>query len=365
MCNPIKRKAMTHRADVPPIAVAPNTTIPLIDLRGKTQVDLLRDHKEIAHALVYNATDTLGIVSRLAAKMILPWADRVSREWLERTKNPYLAEIDAMAKIVGIPGTYALNMSYEWGCTSGAFATGDGVTLLRLLDWPFPEMGKHVLVVRTDSQAGEFYNVGWPGLSGMLTGMAPGRFSAALNQAPMRKHGLTLPGDWLKNRFIMRRNDGIPPPHLLRQVFEGARDYAAAREILIKTPVALPVIYILAGVRPGEGCVIERTETAAEVMDLTTASRVSAANHFNSNFNTLGRGWRPRTEDSPDRYASSRKVLCNSLTHNDFDWVQPPMLNQFTRLGVMADAAQSRLIVQGLEGATRQTKVFSLQEQNV
>ena len=71
-----------------------------------------------------------------------------------RTHNPYLAEIDAMAEILGISGTHALNLSYEWGCTSGAFATGDSVTLLRLLDWPFPELGKHVMVIHQDGTAG-------------------------------------------------------------------------------------------------------------------------------------------------------------------------------------------------------------------
>jgi hypothetical protein len=42
----------------------------------------------------------------------------------------------------------------------------------------------------------------------------------------------------------------LPPAHLLRQVFEEAQSYAEAVERLCQTPVAVPVIYILAGVDP-------------------------------------------------------------------------------------------------------------------
>ena len=40
----------------------------------------------------------------------------------------------------------------------------------------------------------------------VLTAMAPGRFCAAIHQAPMRRHGLTLPGDWLKNRLLFKKS---------------------------------------------------------------------------------------------------------------------------------------------------------------
>ncbi len=51
----------------------------------------------------------------------------------------------------------------------------------------------------------------------------------------------------------------MPPDQLLRQVFETAPDFASARQRLETTPIARPVIYTLAGCRPGERCVIERT----------------------------------------------------------------------------------------------------------
>lgn len=41
-------------------------------------------------------------------------------------------------------------------------------------------------------------------------------------------------------------------------MFEEAADFGMARRMLIETPVALPTIYMLAGVRTGEAYVIER-----------------------------------------------------------------------------------------------------------
>jgi hypothetical protein len=40
------------------------------------------------------------------------------------------------------------------------------------------------MVARHQAEAGRFLNVTWPGYAGVTTAMAPGRFSAALNQAP-------------------------------------------------------------------------------------------------------------------------------------------------------------------------------------
>lgn len=350
---------MTHSSP-PPHLVPALHKIPLIDLRTRTPVDLARERSETALSLITAATNTLGFVSRWPSKVLLPIADKQSRAWLERSNNPYLPEIDAIASALGVPGTYALNLSYEWGCTSGAFSTGDSVTLLRLLDWPFPHIGKHVMVINQRAAAGDFYNIGWPGMSGMLNGMAPGRFAATLNQAPMRKHGLTHVGDWIKNRLLVKESIALPPPHLLRKVFEEAGDYAAARKMLIETPVALPVIYIITGLNPGEGCVIERTEHDARVFELADQPRVTVTNHFNSSFNEIGHGWSPRTEDSGDRYVQSCGVEPAVLSADGFEWVSPPMLSPLTRLGVIADAKTGRLVVQGLEGDEQVTERFVL-----
>ena len=72
-------------------------------------------------------------------------------------------------------GVYALNLCYEWGCTSGAYAQEDSISLLRVLDWPFPALGKHMVVAHQSGAAGDFYHVTWPGIAGVFNAMAPGR----------------------------------------------------------------------------------------------------------------------------------------------------------------------------------------------
>ncbi len=336
------------------------TPIPYIDLRGKTPIDLLRAYPDKAQALIRAARRSYGMLSYAASVVAFPFADRKSHEWLKRTSNPYLYEIETFADILGVRGIYALNLSYEWGCTGGAYPTGETVTLLRVLDWPFPELGKHVVIALQQGRAGEFYNVTWPAVSGVYTGMAPGRFSAALNQAPMREHKLTYAGDWLKNRLQVQRELGLPPAHLLRQAFEQAENYEAAREILAKTKLAMPVIYILAGTKPGEGCIIERLENEAEIIELGAGRQVSAANHFNSRLAAVGQGWRPRAMDSPGRYRQSCAIYGHDVLKENFDWLQGPILNQLTRLAVLCDASSSRLMAQGFEGSSRVTELYNL-----
>ena len=50
--------------------------IPLVDLRGRTPSDLLRDRSDVARALIESASNTHGFVSRFGAKLLLPLADK-------------------------------------------------------------------------------------------------------------------------------------------------------------------------------------------------------------------------------------------------------------------------------------------------
>ena len=79
----------------------------------------------------------------------VPALDRATRHWLTRSCSPYVSEIAQIAATLGIPGIWLLNGSYQWGCTSLA-RDEDGVPwLARTLDWPFPGLGRHADVVRT------------------------------------------------------------------------------------------------------------------------------------------------------------------------------------------------------------------------
>ncbi len=335
-------------------------TIPFIDLRDKTPIDLLRAYPDKARDTMHGGRRVYGALSQAASAVAMPFADRVSRRWLAKTRNPYLHEIESFAEILRMPGVYTFNMSFEWGCTTGAYRSDETVTLLRVLDWPFPDLGKHVVVALQQGRVGTYYNVTWPGVSGVFNAMAPSRFAAAINQAPMRMHKLGIAGDWIKNRLRAFRETGIPPAHLLRQVFDSAASYDDAKLMLTKTPVTVPVIFTLAGVEFGQGCVIERLENSAEVFDLSAEMRVTTANHFNSRFSFTGPGWRPREIDSAGRYRQSCTLSGHDLEQTDFRWLQSPIINPNTRLCITADAATGRLTVQGYEGSNPVTEIFNV-----
>jgi len=328
--------------------------IPLVDMRGKSPVDLLASYPERARALVAAATTSFGLVSRAASLVALPLGDRASRAWLARSGNPYAHEIDAMARLLGRSGAHVLNICFEWGCTSGVWNTGDGATLRRVLDWPFPRLGELVMVVHQDGPAGDFFNITWPGANGSFHAMAPGRFAAAINQAPMRRHGRSFAGDWLSNRIEARRATGWPAAHLLRHVFETAPDYAAAKTMLCETPLAVPALFILSGVKANEGCVIERVEGDHAVREIESG-RVCTANHFETRLD--GPNWEARPIDSHGRAASAR-ALGSEIA--GFDWFTAPIANINSRLAFNADAGAGTLSLMGTAGTQRVTDIFAL-----
>jgi len=201
-----------------------------------------------------------------------------------------------------------------------------------------------------------YFNMTWPGFNGVLQAMAPGRFAAAINQAPMRRHGAGYAGDWLKARIAVSKSHALPPAHLLRRVFEIAPNYAAAKDMLCHTPIAVPAIFILSGVRDGEGCVIERTENAF-ALRMMDAGRVCAGNHFEAHPRDTKRGWRPRPIDSAGR-AQCARSLPPGL--EDFDWFIPPIANAHSRLAFTANAASHALAVKGVHGTADVTQTLTL-----
>jgi len=330
--------------------------IPFVDIRGGTPLELLARFPDKAKALARATTETFGAASRIASRAAFPFTDRASRAWLERTNNPYRAEIGAFEAILGIKGVPTLNICFEWGCTSGAFRAGDDVVLRRVLDWKFPALGEHLVVAHQSGPAGDFYNVTWPAMSGIYHAMAPGRFAAAINQAPMRRHGNPIALDWAKNRIAAKDELGLPAAHLLRLVFETAPDYAAAKEMLSRTPIAVPAIFILVGL--GEGCVIERTEDTALVREFN-GDRVCASNHFETKLNATARAWHPRSKDSPERLACALSLLPSEI-ETGFDWFKPPIANPTSRIVLNACPKTGALEVMGVYGERPMTAPFTL-----
>ncbi len=243
---------MPERAVMREAAVEQLPEIPVLDTGPDFPFETLVAEEARAHALIDGAT-------RLAPKQALKVLDGISRRWLARWNNRHLQEIDRIAARLGRPGAYFLSVNYEWGCTVGVHPSPDNTTarLARVLDWRTPGLGRHVMAARVSGAAGPFISLTWPGYTGVLQAMAPGRFSAALNQAPMPKRGGGLyPFDWLANKIKVWQTPHATPAHLLRETFEHAPSYASARQRLIETPIAAPVIFSLAGLTPDELCII-------------------------------------------------------------------------------------------------------------
>ena len=321
--------------------------IPFRDYRHACPGTFAVEHHGEVVGLLKATRRTLGRWSDIAAHGLLPIGDGMARRWLARTKNPYLPEIDRVAAHAPVRGLYALNLSYEWGCTGTIRDTGDGPTLLRVLDWPFPGLGTHTTALHLRGAAGEYINLTWPGLAGSFQGMASGRFAAAINQAPMRRYGYGLVIDWLINRRRMFRETGLPPAHLLRKVFEEAASYEDAKRMLTETPICLPVIYLLSGTKPGEGCIIERLERDAHVCELRDEPTLSVTNHFHSErLNATAKGWLSRALDSHGR---CRIMQEGGTAQQEFHALPHPILSHLTRLTARMAAASGRLTAQAWE----------------
>ena len=298
-----------------------------------------------------------GTARQFIPPVVLRWGDGYAERCLRAAGNPYMHEIDEVARLLGQPGAYVLNFSFEMGCTTACRSPDGNVAmqLYRTLDWPF-RLGRDVVVARHAPLAGRYYNITWPGYLGVLTAVAPGRFAAAINQPPMSytfdRFGLGLPIDWAVNRWRVRTATGLPPVHLLRQVFEQCAGYAQAKAVLMTAPICIPVIYTLTGTKPDEGCVIERRESDCMVHE----GPVCIANHW---LNDRFTGRPRRGRNSRSRLAAMRTAL-PSLGAKRFDWLTPPVLDRFTRVAVELDAGSGCLTVQGWHGAVAQTRVLEL-----
>lgn len=326
--------------------------LPFIDIRDTSPVMLAEQEKARAVALLDAGKDLYGLFTRAASRMAFPLGDRIARHWLEKTDNPYREEIEAMAEAIGHRGIHALNLSYEWGCTCGVFETSGAPRLVRVLDWPFPGLGEHAVLAHQKGSGGEYYNVTWPGMSGVFQAMAPGRFAVALNQAPMRRYATGMVLDWVRNRARMLRQNSLPPAHLLRQVCEEAQSYEEAKQRLAETPISLPVIYILSGMKLGEGCVIERTESEYAIRELAPQGRVMAANHFATDLNGIGMGWMPRSLCAGESHGRAKAMEALEMipTAKDLSWFRAPIANSFSRLVMVAEATGECFMTVGVQG---------------
>ncbi|MBY0335422.1 MAG: hypothetical protein K2X11_02345 [Acetobacteraceae bacterium] len=321
--------------------MGPPRAIPVLDAR-----DTPHPAAFACRALPGETAELIRAAERHYSRVAVRLGDGVSRRWLARNSTPYAREVEAVAAAVARPGARLLNTSFEWGCTTGARATPDGaMEMLRVLDWDLDGLGRNLCVIRQAGPAGEWWNIGWPGFVGCITGLAPGRFAAAINQPPLpetalgrlarrgKLRGPAMLADWAAQRPLTWRTEAPPPSHLLRQVMETAPDYGAALALLRDSPIAAPALFILAGTRAAEGAVIERTRDDARLRPAAPA--VVAANHWDA----MPLRGAPRWRDSAAREA---RLLADFV-------VEPPVLNPLTRVVARMEPATGHLALEGHE----------------
>ncbi len=334
--------------------------IPIVDVGPMPSGDLCRHDLERARSLVRSV---LGRRSHPLLPYVTRLLDRMSHSWLVRQANPYLEEIRDVAAALGQPGAFFLNTVYEWACsTSVAPDPAGGQRMIRVLDWGMPGLGRNAVVARHRAAAGPFYSATWPGYAGVLTGMAPGRFSAAINQAPKMPVLGFDPLDEVVTRLrVMCSRGAVPGAHLLRQVFERAPDYPAALRMLADESVtlAMPALFTLAGTEPGEGCVVEAFGRARRVHRSARAryGSLGVANQWLSadlrgkaRNHAIGTGPRMTAEENN----RARRRVVTELQRRAFpsaNELPEPALNSHTVMVVIANARRKEMRVEGLEAS--------------
>ncbi len=260
----------------------------------------------------------------------------------------YGSEVDGLARAIGVAPDAVLlgNLAYDLtnaAACSTFVAGGDGPPLhARNLDWAFPGklLREHTTVVRVlGSPAGRYSMVGWPGLFGALTAIAPGRFSVSVNFVAQT-------GDQPAHAFARAAKGYWPVPWAVRAALDQCADYSAAIELLGTVRLLSPVLFTVAGIHPGEAVVIERTPDGQVVRPLSRGS-VCTTNHYVS---AEYREDEPGQWDSEARLARLERETCDSRVRDaegSFRLLSRPLfLREETQHQVAMSAASGTLFVQ-------------------
>jgi hypothetical protein len=277
--------------------------------------------------------------------------DNVCRKWATKGTLPYRLELDGVsAALDGDPGAYLINLAFEMGCTTGAIPDPEGgMRLLHTMDWNLEGLGRMFVAARRHAPAGLWVNITWPGYVGCLQGVAPGRFAAAINHAPLPAKGPPAIA-WPLSKLRWYGQKGIPPSFLLRKVFDECPDFYSAIEMIEKTPICYPAIFSILGPEEGEFVIIERTEAAK-----STQKRAPAVtNHWlNKEFSGTVTAFQ-----SNERLVAMKSRITKGI--NDSEWLAHPILNADTRIAVDLNPVTGRMRLRGYNGVEPATALLDI-----
>tara|TARA_X000000368_G_scaffold132894_1_gene104303 strand:+ start:30604 stop:32571 length:1968 start_codon:yes stop_codon:yes gene_type:complete len=307
------------------------------------------------HKLAEAYPKRLRAVHDLAVRKLtekgLKFVDGACKKWADKASVPYRLEIDGVSTALqGDPGTYVINLAFEMACTTGAVEDPEGGSrLLHTLDWKLDGLGRLAVAARRHAPAGMWVNVTWPGYVGCLQGVAPGRFAAAINHAPINGKG---PGylAWPMSKLKWWGQKGVPPGLLLRKVFDECEDFDSAVEMIERTPIAYPAIFSVLGTQEGEFSIIERTENSK-----STQKRAPAVtNHWlNNEFRGTVMAYQ-----SNERLVAMKSRINKGIDADE--WLVHPILNPETRLAVDLNPTTGRMRIRGYQGLQPTTSLLDI-----
>ncbi len=189
--------------------------------------------------------------------------------------DPNASHMPTYQRVVFLHSVYDISLSFEHspliGCSAfalGPAATKDGHVLVgRAFDMEIGDvfdLDKVVDFVREDGRI-PYASVGWPGLSGVLTGMNAEGVTVLVNGA----------------RAGEPRTAGLPVVFSLREVLQSAHDASEAVAVLSKQEVMVSHIVFVADAK-GSFAVVERAPGHAAFVrrDFADPNRVAVTNHF-------------------------------------------------------------------------------------
>ena len=144
-----------------------------------------------------------------------------------------------------------------------------GPVHLRNLDWPLPRMSSATVLLHfKGAPAGPFTAVSVPGMVGVLSGVARGRFSATVNSQE-DDHDRRLPNF-----------RGWAAGFLLRWLLEHCRSYDDALRALRSAPAFVPFFVMLVGPKRGQSAVVELRLSGRNRVLKSSGAPLCITNHF-------------------------------------------------------------------------------------
>lgn len=195
-------------------------------------------------------------------------------------KREFGLELDILAEVLGttVPDLIVANSAYDLangiGCTAFSVGAPAGPIHARNLEWDFPGklLRRHTTVTRVQGRAGNYATVGWPGFFGVLTGVAPGRFSISVNFVQHDLESAAIP-------LARRAAAGFwPVSWAVRLALDEARSFADAVRFLREVQLLSPALFLVVGVKNFERVVIERSSSRSAVRTDRGALRLT--NHY-------------------------------------------------------------------------------------